>query len=372
MSELYISNMTLRESRPRSKRLLGLGFSRPAAIESQSTTNLAFDELFEKVTIGQDGDGNPIYAIHAKYTLYSDYDIVAGGAPGSAGQQSSGALYLLADVAKAADGEHVGQTSGGIAATAGQVLGFDGTHWHAVDMQGGGGASVSWGTESGNKIPLTVGSVSKTLLMDGALSDYLLKTQVTWGTASGNTVPLTIQGVTKTLLLDGALSGYLPKSGGQMSGNLHMYGNKITLCTYTSAEDCVLYADSSENVFLKSYKNIYLTSSQGTIYANGARLVTSADVPTRLSELIDDLGSSPTHTHGQYAQKNGSTSEAFSAKSLTIPSTGITGFIRIGNAYLWYDAVKKALMVSAATGSTDKIAIIATGDISAGGTITTT
>lgn len=252
--------------------------------------------------------------IKAKYDgLYSMGDITGGGAPGSSAQ-STGAMYLLADVAKAADGEHVGQTPGGIAAVAGQILGFDGTHWCAVNNQGGGGTSVSWGTESNNRVPLTVGQT------------------------------------TKTLLLPSALDGYLPKSGGQMAGRLDMYGHKITLCTYPNAEDCALFADSSENVFLDAYRSIYITSATGNVYIDGARVVTLADLAA-------------------YALLNGSVSQDFSAKTLTVPSTGRTGYIKIGNAYLWYDPAKNALMVTAANGSADQISILATGDINGGATV---
>lgn len=239
MSELYISDMTLRESRPRSKRLRGLGFnSRSFSGALQEVVrDTVFDDLFEKVTVGTDDDGNPIFAIHAKYALYSDSNISAGGLGTSTEPEIPQSLFSLNDIAKSSDGQHVGQTAGGLPAVAGQILAFDGTKWYAKnENQGGGGTEVSWGTVSGNTVPLTVGGVSKTLLMDGALS------------------------------------GYLPKSGGQMAGPIHMYGSPISLCTYTTSYDCCLYADSQENVFLKAYRNLYLSTSTGSVYINGTEV----------------------------------------------------------------------------------------------------
>lgn len=44
---------------------------------------------------------------------------------------------------------------------------------------GGGGSTVAWGTVSGYKVPLTVDGTTKTLLMDGALTDYATQSYVT-------------------------------------------------------------------------------------------------------------------------------------------------------------------------------------------------
>lgn len=60
----------------------------------------------------------------------------------------------------------------------GQFLGYDGSHWVNMTPQGGGGSTVSWGTESGNTVPLSVDGVSKTLLLSGALSGYATQSWV--------------------------------------------------------------------------------------------------------------------------------------------------------------------------------------------------
>lgn len=44
---------------------------------------------------------------------------------------------------------------------------------------GGGGSTVAWGTVSGSTVPLTVDGTTKTLLMDGALTNYATQSYVT-------------------------------------------------------------------------------------------------------------------------------------------------------------------------------------------------
>lgn len=177
---------------------------------------------FEVVNLGT--TLNPNYALHVKnnYALYSDSWVSAGGA-GSGGSS--------------------------------------------------GGSSVSWGTESGYTVPLTVEGVSKTLLLDGALTGYATQQWVgqqgyitssslsgyatqswvqsqgyltshqtiyaltlsagsfTAGTYTPNSAAKTIN-VPTTLdhISDGTsrkLADYLPKAGGTMTGDLIMSGANI-------------------------------------------------------------------------------------------------------------------------------------------------
>ena len=123
MSELYISDMILRESRPRSKRLLGLSYSgKSQRTSSRVIVDSAFDECFEKVTIGEDSDGNPIYAIKAKYAFYSvgqvsAYGISAGGGEGTGVDwiqySEQGVGTHIADIVIAGQTQEVWAPSGG-------------------------------------------------------------------------------------------------------------------------------------------------------------------------------------------------------------------------------------------------------------------
>lgn len=273
MSELYISNMTLRESRPRSKRLLGLGFNSRSFSGAQQgiVHDTLFDDLFEKVAVGTDDGGNPIYAIHAKYALYSDHNISAGG-PGTSGSGGASTLAELADVQlgslsnydiltynggewknikfsnlvnsfqllsyrdnaditgnwcfmyqKALEFYNHGCIQMYGSYTGGQYrmnISASGGLWvNGVQITGGGGGgSVSW-----NQI---VGSGTKiaTITINGTTTNVYAPTgggsgsSVSWGTDTGSTVNLNVDGVSKTLLERAALDSYLPLAGGIMTG----------------------------------------------------------------------------------------------------------------------------------------------------------
>lgn len=122
---------------------------------------------------------------------------------------------------------------------------------------GGGGSTVSWGTESGDGVPLTVNGTTKTL----ALSSSIVN--VSWGTESGGGVPLTIGAIQKTLALASALSSYLPLSGGTMTGDILPNSTSVKLGSstevwgeihankwYPNASDTTHYIEYTTNGFV--------------------------------------------------------------------------------------------------------------------------
>ena len=93
---------------------------------------------------------------------------------------------------------------------------------------GGGGSSVSWGTTSDYKSPLTVDGTTKTVLLNGALTEYATQA---------------------------SLSGYLPLTGGTMTGAVTMSGANIL-----TAVDSANQIGSVDHRFRDGYiRNIYLT-----------------------------------------------------------------------------------------------------------------
>lgn len=118
-------------------------------------------------------------------------------AAGGIGTESSGGVSFLKELTDIYHNENGILRSDGTAVQNGDVLVYDSTNarWSAAAQSGGGGSTVSWGEESGYKAPLTVDGVSKTVLLNGALSGYATTSQ---------------------------LSGYLPLTGGTLTGDLRL------------------------------------------------------------------------------------------------------------------------------------------------------
>lgn len=159
---------------------------------------------------------------------------------------------------------------------------------------GGSGVDASWGTSSGNKASLTIGTTTKTVLLDGALNGYLKS--VSWSDINGD-VPTWNQDTTgkaktagtadvansilETLKL-GTLWGndFYPSdtidgdiklgSGKKLlfsdSGNIGFSDNAIRLSTATSINGGPLIEYDSENDAYRIHGNLYTdgwTSSLG-------------------------------------------------------------------------------------------------------------
>lgn len=369
MSELYISDMILRESRPRSRRLRGLGFSSKSfsGAQQEIVRDGIFDDLFEKVAVGTDTDGNPIFAIHAKYALYSDGEITAGGLPGSESEPEpepgSAALYQLTDVAKSSDGAHVGQTAGGLPATVGQVLGFNGTSWVAMTVQGGGGVSSVISltgdiTQSQLRTALGLGNLAYQPDVVTALgytpynAANIGSASVAYATSAGNADTLDGQHASYFASAS-SLNNYLPKSGGTVTGAITFGGND-SYGIFTSSDNYCSIGTSSKAFYRAYIHNIY----GNTIYENGTRLSSKYAAISALNDKQDAISDLSTirsrsdeghaaynwgnHANAGYAYasslsnyhpKGGSTSIDFTTRNLDVHGTVVaTGEITAGGS----------------------------------------
>ena len=106
------------------------GEAMTVALRAEFLAEHALDDLFELVNLGS--DGQPSYAIRAKFGFYSDSFISAMGLNNSGASGGSGggasALYQLVDVVVNATGDGV---SG---AAVGKVLMYNGTKWEAATV----------------------------------------------------------------------------------------------------------------------------------------------------------------------------------------------------------------------------------------------
>jgi len=281
MSRQYTSSVILRESRPRSPRLQGLGRSASAAIASAILPDNAWSELFELVVISTGGEES--YAIRAKYALYSDDEITAGGV-GTPGSEPGGASYFRLYHGDSTVLRADGQTG----AQEGDVLAYDATNqrWYAKPGSEGGGVSA-YSALSGKP------SINNHELVSGN------NTLANLGIASA----------------DHSHSGYAASD--------HSHTGVYAPADHTHSN----YAASDHN-----HDSVYAAKN---------------------------------HTHSDYLTLSGIGSADVTVKSLTIPSTSIDGFLKIGQAYLWYDDTNDALCVSGSNGSS--MDFYAIGDIGAGG-----
>lgn len=194
-----------------------------------------------------------------------------------------------------------------------------------------GGSTVEW-----EQIQGETGSVKiATIKIDGVLKNVWAPaggggTTVSWGTEAGGIVPLTVGSTTKRLVLESALSNYLTTTAAQTS-----YQSKITNSNKLSAS--LIEEDSTHK---------FVTNAQITTWTNKA---------------------DANHTHSQYAALNGSTSQNFSAKSLTVPSTDINGNVLIGSTALWYGSSK--FNITDTWGYDTSVAITGSLDVSNAATI---
>jgi len=373
-----------------------------------------------------DGQGN----LTLDTTKYSNLWIPGWIAAGGVGTESSGGVSFLKELTDIYHNENGILRSDGSAVQNGDVLVYDSTNamWSAAAQSGGGGSTVSWGTESGGTIPLTVDGTTKTLLLSGALDGYLpltggtltgdlrLKNTGNYGLAinfgDGNYVYLkeADDDVLSIYAKNGislSASGASSKFEWDSDNNAwHFHGN-VYADGWMAAGGIGSGSSGGSNVsisnLLSSGTRVATIKIDGTDYdilapsgggSGGIGTVTSVglSVPTGLS-----VSGSPITTSGtlRISLANGykipTTAElgnfvtldtaqtitgakTFSTNPLTIASSsGISvnasSYIDIGEARLVYDSVANALHVTKRTGGTvSPVGLYADGFVAAGGT----
>lgn len=161
--------------------------------ESESaptSTSKSVGTVSETTTQSSSGSGDSFWTLddNGNVTLKPQYEnawVPGWLAAGGIGTESSGGVSFLKELTDIYHNENGILRADGTAVQNGDVLVYDSTNarWSAAAQSGGGGgSSVSWGEESGYTAPLTVDGVSKTVLLNGALSGYL---PLTGGTLTG-------------------------------------------------------------------------------------------------------------------------------------------------------------------------------------------
>lgn len=317
MSKQYTSSVILRESRPRSLRLQGLGRSASASVASAVLPDSAWSDLFELVVVS-DGE-NESYAIRAKYALYSDDEITAGGI-GATGSETAGVSNLREMLDVYHNDSIVLRSDGQSGAQNGDVLAYDATNrrWYAKPSGEGGVSAYA------------------DLTGKPAINDHVL--------ATGN----------NTLAYLGIAAANHTHSGYVTQAAL-----RTAEVAYSDiASEVEDYASSSNTIKIGYYGQSLTTADYFAMYAtvNGQTVIKDMAIAT-----VKDLLGIP----DDYLTLQGLASEDVTVRSIYIPSSSISGAMRIGNAYLWYDSQNGALCVSGANGSS--MGLYATGDVCAGG-----
>ena len=186
-----------------------------------------FADMFEKVNLGT--TSNPIYAIRAKYSLYSDGGISAYGA--SNGQGGGGTAYDRLD--KWAD---YGADKAGYVLSA--LLGNDLNERLKTVESGsvlefsveGTGNAVTGINKTGNKVVLTKGAMF-------ALSSHTHS----WSEIGSKPSTIAGYGITDAVSAS-TLAGYLPLTGGTILGVVYMGKN---LHVYDTTSSPNFYCESS-------------------------------------------------------------------------------------------------------------------------------
>ncbi len=442
MSKQYTASTVLRESRPRSRRLLGLGRSASGTVMSSVLPDNAWSELFELVVIQSGGEES--YAIRAKYALYSDDEIAAGGVL-TPGTDPGGVSHLrsLSDVYHS--DSVVLRSDGQTAAQDGDVLTFDATNQRWYAKPGGNGVSAYGdlsgkpsinGHElaSGNNTLTTLGiaaanhthseyltrndlSLAEVAYSDvaGAVEDYTHPTSsikigyygASLTTADYFAMYANVNGqvVIKDMHKDDvkALLEIPSSSGGvsaysDLSGKPSINGHELASGNNTLATLGIAAADHTHSGYAESDHNhdsVYAAKSHthtgyaasdhnhDSVYAAKSHTHTGYAASDHNHDSVyaaknhthtgyaasdhnhDSAYAAKNHTHTDYLTLSGLISKDVTVKSLTIPSTSIDGFLKIGQAYLWYDNANGALCVSGASGAS--MDFYTTGDVGAGG-----
>lgn len=290
------------------------------------------ESWFEIVTV----NGAP--ALHAKggMAIYSDSWIAAGGV-GEEGQ--GGSIVSIRNLL----------SSGTRVAT----LTIDGENYDILAPSGGsGGSTVSWGTQSGNTIPLSVDGTSKTLLLSGALSGYATQN---WVQNQGYlTSHQSLDGyATETWVGD----NYLSLSGGTLTGDLRLKpSNKNFGSTLRFGDGDYAYIKENTDDHLYFYSGKGMDFVVGNGYDINLNGVSVSDIVT--------LSTAQTITGAKTFSQNPVTISSDSGISVNAAS-----YIDIGDARLEYDSGANALHVTKRTGGTvSPVGLYADGFVAAGGT----
>ena len=400
MSKQYTSSTFLRESRPRSRRLLGLGRSAAGTVMSSVLPDNAWSELFELVVIQSGGEES--YAIRAKYALYSDDEIAAGGVL-TPGTDPGGVSYLrsLADVYHS--DSVVLRSDGQTAAQDGDVLTFDATNQRWYAKPGGNGVSA-YGDLSGkpsiNGHELVAGNNSLATLGIAAAghthSEYLTRNDLSLAAVAYSDVAGAVEDYTNptssikigyygtSLTTADYFAMYANVNGQVVIKDMHKDDVKALLEIPSSSGGVSAYSDLSGKPSINGHE---LASGNNTLATLGIAAadhthsgyaasdhnhdsVYAAKNHTHTGYAASDhnhdsVYAAKNHTHSDYLTLLGLSSEDVTVKSLTIPSTSIDGFLRIGQAFLWYDSANGALCVSGVAGAC--MDFYTTGDVGAGG-----
>lgn len=392
----------------------GYGYIGMTAIQSTSQQQALFGIASINATESASSSSRIIWdsannAWHFIGNVYADGWIAAGGI----GTESSGGVSFLKELTDIYHNENGILRSDGSAVQNGDVLVYDSTNarWRAAAQSGEGGSTVSWGTESGGTIPLTVDGTTKTLLLSGALDGYLpltggtltgdlrLKNTGNYGLAinfgDGNYVYL--KEATDDVLSIYARNGISLSASGASSkfewdsdnNAWHFHGN-VYADGWMAAGGIGSGSSGGSNVsisnLLSSGTRIATITINGTDYdilapsggsggsavswgaQSGNTIPLSVDGVSKTLLLSDALSSYVTLSTAQTITG----AKTFSTNPLTIASSsGISvnaaSYIDIGDARLEYDSGAKAIHVTYRSGSGQTIGLFADGFLAAGG-----
>ena len=125
---------------------------------------------------------------------------------------------------------------------------------------GGGGSYVSWGTEQGSVVPLTVEGTTKRLLMDGALAGYALSSSIPTALSQLSADS------THRLVTDSQISNWNSKTS--FSGNYNDLTNKPTIPTDDTVEAWGFTKNQG------TVKSVTLTQGTGITVSNSGEAIT--------------------------------------------------------------------------------------------------
>jgi len=330
--------------------------------ESESAptfTSKSVGTVSEATTQSSSGSGDSFWTLddNGNVTLKPQYQnawVPGWLAAGGIGTESSGGVSYLKELTDIYHNENGILRSDGTAVQNGDVLVYDSTNarWNAAAQSGGGGggSTVSWGTQSGNTIPLSVDGTSKTLLLSGALSGYATQN---WVQNQGYlTSHQSLDGyATETWVGD----NYLSLSGGTLTGDLRLKpSNKNFGSTLRFGDGDYAYIKENTDDHLYFYSGKGMDFVVGNGYDINLNGVSVSDIVT--------LSTAQTITGAK----------TFSTSPLTIASdSGISvnaaSYIDIGNARIIYDSGTNALHITKKSGTSGVVGLFADGFLAAGG-----
>lgn len=334
--------------------------------ESESaptSTSKSVGTVNEVAETSSSGSGDSFWTLddNGNVTLKPQYEnawVPGWLAAGGIGTESSGGVSFLKELTDIYHNDTGILRSDGTAVQNGDVLVYDSTNarWSAAAQSGGGGSAVSISNL------LSSGTRVATITIDGTAYNILAPSggssgsTVTWGTQSGNTIPLSVDGVSKTLLLSGALSGYATQSWVNQQGFLTTAVTSVTLTSGTgitvSNSGTAITTTGSRTISISSTYRNYINHGE-TAYGWGDHAEAGYVTLSTTQEITG--------------------AKTFSTNPVTIASdSGISvnaaSYIDIGDARLIYDSGANALHVTRRTGGTSNVVgLFADSFVAAGG-----